>query len=340
MQNELKVQKVISKFWSKRPCYIETLSLGLRLYYELFQQVLFFIILNNWVIMDKSKEKNRFFLKLTFKTGLFCSLLLCSANSLATTHSPETDKFSSYENAQSIGTYTNGCLSGAVALPVDGTGYQVMRLSRHRIYGHPNLINFIQQLGEYVAMQHGSNLLVGDLGQLHGGRTPSGHRSHQNGLDVDIWFTLSTASNLTEHERETLSATSMLSSSDKIALGEWTQAHEQVLKTAAQSPDVERIFVNPVIKRELCKHAPVNNREWLRKIRPWWKHDDHFHVRLSCPKNSPNCQHQDPLPAGDGCDEDLAWWFSADALNPKSPKNAKPEKSPEIPALCKQILRN
>lgn len=245
-----------------------------------------------------------------------------------------------FATTQSIGTYTNGCLSGAEALPIDGTGYQVMRLSRHRIYGHPNLINFIQNLGEVVATEHNSNLLIGDLGQFNGGRTPSGHRSHQNGLDVDIWFSLSTASNLTDHERETLSATSMLSNTDKIALKEWTFAHEQVLKTAAMMPDVERIFVNPVIKRELCKHAEPNNRAWLRKIRPWWKHDDHFHVRLSCPKDSLNCEHQEPLPAGDGCDDDLAWWFSDEALNPKSPKNAKPEKTPEISELCKQILKN
>lgn len=273
------------------------------------------------------------------KIGLIASSLVFSTNTFATTHAPEIDNFPSYETTQSIGTYTNGCLIGAATLPIDGTGYQVMRLSRHRIYGHPNLISFIQNLGEYVATQHGSNLLIGDLGQLHGGRTPSGHRSHQNGLDVDIWFTLSTASTLTEKERETLSATSMLSSTDKIALKEWTSAHEQVLKTAASMSDVERIFVNPVIKRELCKHAPPSNREWLRKIRPWWKHDDHFHVRLSCPKDSLNCEHQEPLPAGDGCNEDLAWWFSDEALNPKSPKNAKPEKSPEIPALCKQILQ-
>ena len=285
-------------------------------------------------VMNKHKK-----FKSALKTGLVSSLLFFSTNTFSTTHAPETDTFLNYENTQSIGTYTNGCLNGGLALPIDGTGYQVMRLSRQRIYGHPTLINFIEQLGKYVATQHSSNLLIGDLGQLHGGRTPSGHRSHQNGLDVDIWFTLSTASNLTQHERETLSATSMLSSADKIALKEWTQAHEQVLKTAAQFPNVERIFVNPVIKRELCKHAPANNREWLRKIRPWWKHDDHFHVRLNCPKDSPNCEHQEPLPAGDGCSEDLAWWFSVDALNPKSPKNVKPAKIPEIPALCKQILQ-
>jgi penicillin-insensitive murein endopeptidase len=275
------------------------------------------------------------------KVTLSFYLILLSINCCkATTHAPETNNFSNYENAQSIGTYTNGCLSGAVALPIDGTGYQVMRLSRQRIYGHPNLIRFIQNLGQTVETEHASKLLIGDLGQLHGGRTPSGHRSHQNGLDVDIWFSLSTANALTDQERETLSATSMLESSDKIALKEWTSVQEYVLKAAAQLPNVERIFVNPVIKRELCKHTELNNRAWLQKIRPWWKHDDHFHVRLSCPKDSTNCEHQEPLPQGDGCDVDLAWWFSLEATNPVPGKKSGSTELPKIPELCKQLLKN
>ena len=276
-----------------------------------------------------------------FKTILLlCLILFTIGNCFATTLAPNTNFTPNYQNTQSIGTYTNGCVSGAVALPIDGTGYQVMRLSRQRVYGHPNLIQFIQNLGQYVAAEHESNLLIGDLGQLHGGRTPSGHRSHQNGLDVDIWFSLSTANALSEQERETLNAPSMLASSDKIALKEWTTAHEQVLKTAAQFPEVERIFVNPVIKRELCRHAPVENRAWLRKIRPWWKHDDHFHVRLSCPKDSLNCEHQEPLPAGDGCDEDLAWWFSIEATKPAAKgKDSAATEPPAIPELCRKILK-
>lgn len=285
------------------------------------------------------KKVNFRFMKLK-SNFLFCILLLSMNNSFATTHAPETNDFSNYEDVQSIGTYTNGCISGAVALPIEGVGYQVMRLSRHRVYGHPNLIQFIQNLGQTVATEHTSNLLIGDLGQHHGGRTPSGHRSHQNGLDVDIWFLLSTANTLSDHERETLSATSMLASSDKIALNEWTSAHEQVLKTAAQLPDVERIFVNPIIKRELCKHAEPNNRAWLRKIRPWWKHDDHFHVRLSCPKDSLNCEHQEPLPSGDGCGEDLAWWFSFEATHPVKGKEAVATEPPAVPELCRQMLKH
>jgi penicillin-insensitive murein endopeptidase len=36
-----------------------------------------------------------------------------------------------------IGSYTSGCIAGAVTLPLLGDGYQVMRPSRNRYYGHP-----------------------------------------------------------------------------------------------------------------------------------------------------------------------------------------------------------
>ena len=58
-----------------------------------------------------------------------------------------------------------------------------------------------------------------------------------------------------------------------------------MLEVAASDPVVDRIFVNPVIKRELCTHEPPGSL-WLRKLRPWWGHHDHFHVRLRCPPGS------------------------------------------------------
>ena len=50
--------------------------------------------------------------------------------------------------ARSIGFYSHGCIAGAVALPVDGETWHVMRLSRNRNWGHPELIQFIEQLSE------------------------------------------------------------------------------------------------------------------------------------------------------------------------------------------------
>ncbi len=84
----------------------------------------------------------------------------------------------------------------------------------------------------------------------------------------------------------------------------------QLLETAARSPGVARIFVNPAIKRALCREAGAD-RDWLRRIRPWWGHDDHFHLRLSCPPGEPECRDQPAPPAGDGCGAELDWWFTA-----------------------------
>ena len=242
--------------------------------------------------------------------------------------------------AQSIGAYNGGCLSGAVSLPPNGTGYQVMRLSRNRVYGHPDLKQFIEKLGQTAAAQGLGVLLIGDLGQPRGGPTLSGHRSHQTGLDVDIWFLLSKQAEsriLSFNERETWSASSVLAdNSDNIDYAQWSLANEKVLEAAARMPEVDRIFVNPSVKRELCMRKI--SHDWLRKIRPWWKHDDHFHVRLKCPTGNQQCIEQEPLPRGDGCDAGLAWWFSAEAKKPAT-KQPIPDKAPELPALCDAVLR-
>ena len=242
------------------------------------------------------------------------------------------------DTAQSIGTYNNGCLSGAVALPKEGFGFQVMRLSRNRFYGHPDLKQFIEHLGQTTALQGLGALLVGDLGQPRGGPTLSGHRSHQTGLDVDIWFLLSQQAvrrSLTINERETWNATSVLAGhSDALNFSQWSQANAKVLEAAARMPEVDRIFVNPSVKRELCRSKNMPP-QWLRKIRPWWKHDDHFHVRLKCPIGNRHCVAQEPLPSGDGCDAGLAWWFSAEA---KKPATGKPAPTPPLPTLCNVVL--
>jgi penicillin-insensitive murein endopeptidase len=272
-------------------------------------------------------------------------LLMAVSTSLAAS---EADKWSSVKTpsavsnkAQSIGAYTAGCLDGAVALPENGTGFQLMRLSRKRFFGHPELKLFIENLGLQASQQQLGTLLIGDLGQARGGPTLSGHRSHQTGLDVDIWFLRSKQANtrlLSFTERETWNAPSVVQKGlDAINFSHWSVSNEKILKMAARMPEVDRIFVHPSIKQQLCKYQV--KRDWLRKIRPWWKHDDHFHVRLKCPAQNIYCQDQEPLPAGDGCDASLAWWFSAEAKAPAI-KKIEPEKPTVLPILCQQILNN
>src|SRR6516162_491999 len=89
---------------------------------------------------------------------------------------------------RSIGGDFNGCLVGAESLPITGPTWQVMRLSRNRNWGNPQLIRFIERFATNAKKVGWNGLLVGDMSQPRGGQMFSAHTSHQIGLDVDIWF--------------------------------------------------------------------------------------------------------------------------------------------------------
>ena len=112
----------------------------------------------------------------------------------------------------------------------------------------------------------------------------------------------------------------------------WNPSYLRMYKAVASEPQVARIFVNPAIKRELC-HEAGTDRAWLAKIRPWWGHDYHFHMRLVCPPGQEECRDQAPPPPGDGCGKELAWWFTPEALHP-APSHAKPLLISNLPRAC------
>jgi penicillin-insensitive murein endopeptidase len=241
-----------------------------------------------------------------------------------------------------FGFYAKGCLAGAEALPINGPHWQVMRLSRNRNWGHPTLINYIERLSERGAKVGWPGLLVGDMSQPRGGPMLTGHASHQIGLDADIWLRPMPSHELSRQEREEMSATMVVADSRKdVDPNVWTPAHFAIIKAAADDPLVERVFVNAAIKKKLCQMAGTD-RSWLQKVRPYWEHDYHFHVRIKCPDDNPECKHQDPVPAGDGCGKDLDWWFTDAVLHPKpSPEPEKPRpptRMADLPPACHQVL--
>ena len=192
--------------------------------------------------------------------------------------------------ARSIGFYARGCLAGGVALPINGPTWQVMRLSRNRNWGHPNLITFLERLAQKAPKVGWHGLLVGDMSQARGGPMITGHASHQVGLDADIWLTPMPNRELSREEREEMSATMVVAADRKdVDPKVWTPEHAAIIKAAAEDPVVERIFVNAAIKKALCREAGTR-RAWLHKVRPWWGHDYHFHVRIKCPADSPDCE--------------------------------------------------
>ena len=244
--------------------------------------------------------------------------------------------------AAAHGEYAKGCLAGGTELPETGPGWQAMRLSRNRNWGHPSAIRFIERLSVQVQEIGWPRLYIGDISQPRGGPMRSGHRSHQLGLDIDIWLLKPRQKLLSRKQREKVGSPRTVSGTSVNKY--WTAEHHQVLKAAASDPGVARIFVNSAIKQAMCWDEPQGgDRSWLRKIRPWYGHDAHFHVRLNCPPESPNCVPQAPIPAGDGCDETLAWWFSDEARNPKPTGKKKPRREltmDDLPLACAGVLAN
>ena len=246
---------------------------------------------------------------------------------------------------QPIGFYAHGCIAGAVALPINGPAWQIMRLSRNRNWGHPDLIALLERVAGKAQKSAGwPGLLVGDMSQPRGGPMLTGHASHQIGLDADIWLTPMPNRQLSREEREETSAVMMVRK-DRLDIdpNTWTPTHLAVIRGAAQEPQVERIFVNAAIKKALCREAK-GDRSWLSKVRPMYGHDYHFHIRMKCPAGSAHCESQPPPNEGEGCSAgDLAYWFSDAVLHPKPPAKPPKPKPPltmaNLPAECRQVLQ-
>ncbi|WP_108814031.1 penicillin-insensitive murein endopeptidase [Loktanella sp. Alg231-35] len=272
--------------------------------------------------------------------------------SLATQNSGDTriaktlfgaEPVSSEQPPQSFGGYARGCQAGAQQLPETGPTWQAMRLSRNRNWAQPTTIEYVRDLSRFAATQPGwEGLYIGDMSQPRGGPMLTGHRSHQTGLDVDIWMLPPDRLNLTSQERENLSSISMRRSAGAFTNDRWTPQHEAIIRAAASDPRTARIFVFPGAKVAMCNSA-TGDRSWLNKVRPWWGHHYHFHVRLSCPPGTAGCTNQAPPPPGDGCADAQGWVDRI--LNPPPPDPDAPPPTPRreltmanLPGQCLNVL--
>jgi penicillin-insensitive murein DD-endopeptidase len=250
---------------------------------------------------------------------------------------------------RALGWYSKGCLAGGVHLADTGPDWQAMRLSRNRAWGHPKLIALLKRFATETRKDGWTGLLVGDISQPRGGPMLTGHASHQVGLDADIWLTPMPDRVLTRQEREEIQATSML---DKTSLAVdpklFTPAHVAIIKRAASYPQVERVFVNPAIKKALCQ-AAGKDRAWLGKVRPIWGHNYHFHIRIGCPNGG--CQVQPPVKGDDGCGKEVTDWLKTIEASLKKPQPKPGERiipdserrqvtMEQLPPECKIVLNS
>ena len=120
----------------------------------------------------------------------------------------------------------------------------------------------------------------------------TGHASHQVGLDADIWLTPMPDRRLSEKEREELSATSMLAA-DGVSVDPRVWTRRMRSSSAAPRPTRRSSACSCTRQsRRRCARRKDGDRSVLHKIRPYWGHHYHMHIRIACPKGSDNCEGQ------------------------------------------------
>jgi penicillin-insensitive murein endopeptidase len=146
-------------------------------------------------------------------------------------------------------------------MPINGPDWQVMRLSRNRNWGTPQLLDYLERLAnEARALDGWPGLLIGDMAEPRGGPMITGHSSHQIGLDADIWLTPMPNHILTPQEREDMSAVSMLKDPFSVDPAVFTVLQAKLIRRATSYSQVARIFVHPAIKRALCQAPQLGKK--------------------------------------------------------------------------------
>ncbi len=207
--------------------------------------------------------------------------------------------------SEPIGSYNKGSLLNASDLPPEGPGYMRLFTKRNRGWGTEEIVSMIVETAADINQLYPDKdrLQAGDIGAEKGGQI-SRHGSHQNGLDIDITYYRVNGKEQKPESingfQESMVRNGKLSSNFDIVRN-W-----ELVKTLHKHGKVQRIFLDTVIKRELCKHARgigefTDQVEVLRSLRPFKNHSDHLHVRLYCPPEAKACKAQEEVAPGPGC---------------------------------------
>jgi penicillin-insensitive murein endopeptidase len=205
-------------------------------------------------------------------------------------------------------------MSLSMGYPNDGSQARAKRLkpsryirlksgSHERSYGHPALILMLERSAkELQRVAPGSVLVVGDISVANGGPI-SGHHSHQSGRDADVAFYAldqNGKSTILDHYVKFGANGKALDDSGYVfddwrnwlLVQSWVRDHRAGLS---------HIFVSRALRQRLLTYAsnqPAFSKyvtevsKLLKQPEDAEPHDDHFHVRISCPQGQSEICHE------------------------------------------------
>jgi penicillin-insensitive murein DD-endopeptidase len=208
--------------------------------------------------------------------------------------------------ALSIGSPTDGELLGGVALAP--RPYLDLRWPDGPRWGLPSMVRMLDRAASRVSRRHpGSVLLVGDLSKERGGNL-EGHASHESGRDADVGFYYRTQGKPFRAQR--LMRVDPGGRVAGLPHIEFDDARNwELVEAFLTDPEVvvQRIFVADPIRKRLLSHARqqgasprVFARAEVALHQPGRgpAHDDHFHVRIACPRGQRDVCIPTPQPRG------------------------------------------
>lgn len=203
-------------------------------------------------------------------------------------------------------------MSLSVGAPNDGWQLRSKRLRRHSwlhikrhsaraSYGHPALVLMLERSARQMARQApGSVLLVGDLSYKHGGPI-AGHHSHESGRDADVAFFVKDRhdhSRILDHfvafdgDGQAKDGSGLVFDDYRnwLLVQLWLKDHRATIQNVfISTPLRARLLRFASSHRSFAKYAD-DAAVLLHQPRNAEDHDDHFHVRIYCPKNqTPLC---------------------------------------------------
>jgi murein endopeptidase len=170
-----------------------------------------------------------------------------------------------WRHSVSLGRPDAGTLVRGVRFPAEGQTFFTWDPIRHRSpdrpwrrYGNDRLVRIVLNvLAEYARVHPlAPRVGIGDFSRPHGGYFGPKHVSHQNGLDVDVYYP-----RLDGRERPPVRAAQIDGPLAQDLLDRFLAA------------GAVRIFVGP----NTHLHGP---RQIVRVL---WNHDNHMHVRIAAP---------------------------------------------------------
>ena len=177
--------------------------------------------------------------------------------------------------------------------------------SKPNRFGHPALVKMLRRSARDIGRTvKGSIMLVGDLSAKKGGPL-GGHRSHQTGRDADVAFyaTDDKGKQITLDRFVAFRADGKATDGSPLRFDD----HRNWLLVQSWIKDhragLSHIFVSTPLRKRLLRYARKHKRfakhipEALRLLKQPPRagaHDDHFHVRISCPKKLREICHEHP----------------------------------------------